>query len=114
MKSVEISPRQYSIRVYDNHDVNYTASAQICAYGDRCYVYSICGKDFYANMPEILAKMRSLGFSLIEGYAAVSHARLLRILWKKHAITDWILEEDGEGIMAGRRMIWIRMRYAPN
>lgn len=107
---VEITPRQFSIRVYDDHnDTNYVASAQLFSYGDRCFLYAIHGKDFYKATIEILHALEEMGIKQIDGYASPAHARLCRMMLKKAGVS-WTVEEDGAGKMFGHDLIWMRLK----
>lgn len=105
---VEVTPRQFSIRVYDDHATDYIASAQLFSYGDRCSIYSIQGKDFYKALPEITVAIERESISIIEGYVSPAHARLCRMMLKKIG-SSWVLKEDGAGKMFGHDLIWIRI-----
>lgn len=106
---VEITPRQFSIRIYDEHsDTDYIASAQLFSYGDRCSIYAICGPEFYSVLPQFMEAVENEGIVFIDGYVSKAHFRLIRMMMKKFKL-PWSVKEDGTGIMYGHPLIWIRI-----
>ena len=74
--SVELDKRGMTIRVYGHNANNPEAVAQISIYGDRGWLWSINGKQFWQRADEIAEKVLALGVELLEGYVRPSHARL--------------------------------------
>jgi len=101
---VEISPRQYSLRIYDDDPTNYIAACQIFRYGDRCFMYSIQGRDFYKGYEEILKWLDTSGFRTLEGYVSEAHARLLRRVLRGSQYKIEILDK---GKFDGHDLVWI-------
>lgn len=107
---IEVTPRQYSIRVYEKEgDVDYIASAQLFSYGDRCCIYSINGRGFYGAWPLFLEEAHKLNIKSIEGYVSIAHARLLRRLMRDY--DEWEFSLDGAGIMYGHELVWVKLKY---
>ena len=102
---VECTPRQYSVRVYDEgKETNYSSSCQVFRYGDRAELYSIIGKGFYAAMPLIFAEVEKEGCKTLEGYVSKPHARLLRM---KGSLWGLTAEITGEGEFDGHNLVWV-------
>lgn len=109
---VEIGPRQFSIRVYQNEgDEAYIASSQVFAYGDRAFLYSINGAGFYSALPQILDQLGRLKFTSIDGYVGKAHARLLRMQLRGNP--EWELSVGTEGILDGHKLSWITVTRKP-
>lgn len=104
---VEIGDRQYSIRVYGDDETNYVASAQVFRYGDKAFVYSINGTEFYANAGEIIERLKQKGVVSLEGYAGLPHARLMGIALKGIAK----VEIQPSGDMDGHELAWVVVRF---
>jgi len=99
---VEIDPRQYSVRVYENEgDINYTASCQVFVYGDVGLMYSINGRDFYRAFSQGIEKLREKGLKTLEGYVSDAHVKLLKRVLKER------VSVPKRGMMAGREMPWV-------
>jgi hypothetical protein len=100
----EIEPNQYVVRVYGDDKDNYIASAQIRKYGDRGWMSSIVGKEFFFVLRDHFNEiLEQVGVETLEGYVMDSMARLMRLSCRgraKFEITHY-------GMCAGRRMPWV-------
>lgn len=106
----EVDPRQFSVRVYDQDDVNYDSSCQVFRYGDRGFMYSINGDHGFYKMwvkPGALTSLLAqLKVRTLEGYVTRAHARLMRLALRGVGRVE-IVHEGG---MAGREMVWVCVR----
>lgn len=109
---VEISPRQYSIRVYaENEPEKYDiASCQIFVYGDRGFMFSLHGPGFYKHIPQILEQVGKFGLRTLEGYVGKGHARLLHIQRRVLSECGWSVELGEEGVLDGHPLVWITVQ----
>lgn len=106
---IELIPRQYSVILLDTEvsDTNYVASCQLFCYGDRGFIYTINGKDFYKillmeNGADLLFTEANL--VSLEGYVQPSHYRLLQRELQK---ASYQIHKIHDGLMAGKKMFWI-------
>jgi len=100
---IEAEPRIYSFRIHDERD-KVESGCQVFKYGDRGFMYSISGREFYAAAGEILDRAASLGLDTLEGYVLPSHVKLLtRVLGRRVSVAH-------DGMMAGRKMQWVVVR----
>lgn len=92
--------------VFDNHDPDYGATAQVCGIDRLGLMYAISGRGFYELMsrrlPDVLARH---GVTSLEGYVLPDHHRLMRMALRRVADVG----TDGTGVMAGREMTWVRV-----
>jgi hypothetical protein len=104
---VEIINRQASVVVFDNDGRNYAASCQVFIYGDRGFMYTINGKEFYAAAIDggFDKVMDELHIKSLEGYVVPAHARLMQIAMRGKAN----VEITGSGEMHGSKMSWVRI-----
>lgn len=109
---VEISPRQYSIRIYhkDEPEKYDIASCQVFVYGDKGFIYSLHGPGFYQAFPQVIEEIQKLGIKSLEGYVSKSHARLLRMQQGLLAQYGCELILGEEGILDGHPLVWITVQ----
>lgn len=72
--------RRVTLVIYSDHDeVNYVASCQININGNKCFIDTVNGEEFYRFFIENgLAPFKELGLIEISGFVSASHYRLLK------------------------------------
>lgn len=103
----EVIPRQVSVVVFDEQDtLNYCASCNVFIYGDRGFMYTINGEQFYAAFAlegRAIDLLKKLNVRSLEGYVTKAHARLMRMALRK----DMNVEITGAGEMMDHSMVWV-------
>lgn len=106
MPHIEISPKQFQVRIYGRHPDNYVASFQLYVDGDKGFIHSLNGRRFYNLIPEFVRKAYEMcGVRSVEAYVLEAHARLLKRVLQGVLKTEIL----GPGSVAGRKMLWVRL-----
>lgn len=106
MAHIEISPKQFQVRIYGRHPDNYDASFQLYVDGDKGFVHSLTGSGFYRLMPEFVRKVfETCGVRTVEAYVLEPHARLMKRMFRGKVNMELL----SMGTVAGRKMIWVRL-----
>lgn len=103
--SIALDHRVVTIRVYGHNADNPEAVAQLSLYGDRGYLWSIKGEQFWKRAEQIAEKVLALGVESLEGYVTPPHARLGRIALSKLGF-QYSVGPKKFVIPYGREMCW--------
>lgn len=106
---VELFPRLASAAVYLSDPDDYDASAQVALYADRAWVFAIAGAGFYLAFPQLLARLRTEGVRVVEGYVRRAHYRLLARQVQRTGLRCELSAEPGRAF--GRPMVWVTLRF---
>ena len=104
----EILERSCTVAMYGIGETNYVASCQVWRCGDRGFMHSINGRAVYQTLAqpgELTRLLKQLEVKSLEGYATPAHARLLKTALSEVGIVTAL----SHGMMAGRKMIWMRV-----
>lgn len=107
--SHKIIRRLDTVHVVLGDDPNYPASCSVFQYGDRGFMYSINGREFYryfGQAGKVAELMAGLGVRSLEGYVTAAHERAMRAGLRRSAT----VERAGEGTMDGKPMVWVVVR----
>lgn len=106
---LSVSPRQYSVLIYEDNTDRYTSSFQVFVIGDRGFMYTLNGHGFYScfqNIDKINQLFEELNVNSIEGYLTPEHLKVM-----KRKLKDVIsLEEIDIGEINGFPMVWVLVK----
>lgn len=106
MSWVEISAKNYQVRLYDKHPDNYAASFQLYVDGDRGFIHSLNGEGFYGLMPSHVREVfEKTGVTSMEAYVLLTHAKLLTRALRSVLAVEVIATSD----VHDRTMAWIKL-----
>ena len=101
-----VTPQEYVIRVYGDHDIDYVAHALVRTYGDRGFMSSIIGNDFYKVIREDLPSlMQQCEVRTLEGYMTQKYIDALTYMLKEVANTKVLFH----GMCNGIEMPWVEV-----
>lgn len=106
MKWFEVSPKTYQVRFYDKEPDKYVASFQLFVDGNRGFLYSLMGNNFYESFADqILKVMKNCHLKSIEASVSEAHYNFI-----KKSLSQWCdVTVVGPAVVSSRDMVWIKI-----